>query len=86
MLLELRKSSYSTSGENCVEAAPILTFRQSSYSTSGDNCVEVADLPTGAALRDSKNPGPGFLPVGAAGVGRLHTGGRGRLTPGRLTP
>ncbi|GAA1114584.1 DUF397 domain-containing protein [Nocardiopsis metallicus] len=88
MLLEFRKSSYSTSGENCVEIAPILNFRKSSYSTGGDNCVEVAqvapsfrkssyssggencvevaDLPTGAAIRDSKYPHLGFLPVGAS--------------------
>ncbi len=66
MLLEFRKSSYSFSGENCVEIAPILNFRKSSYSTSGENCVEVADLPTGAAIRDSKYPELGFLPVGAS--------------------
>ncbi len=37
-----RKSSYSgSSGDNCVEVAPI--WHKSSYSgTSGDNCVEVA--------------------------------------------
>ncbi|MFV2197528.1 DUF397 domain-containing protein [Nocardiopsis sp. LOL_012] len=44
----------------------LLRFHKSSYSTSQDNCVEVADLPTGAALRDSKNPALGFLPVGVA--------------------
>lgn len=88
MLLEFRKSSYSTGHENCVEVAPILTFhkssysghgdncvevaqvapsfRKSSYSSSHENCVEVADLPTGAAIRDSKNPDHGFLPVGAS--------------------
>ncbi|WDZ93712.1 DUF397 domain-containing protein [Nocardiopsis sp. HUAS JQ3] len=66
MLLEFRKSSYSTSGDNCVEVAQVTpAFRKSSYSTSGDNCVEVAELPTGAAIRDSKNPELGFLPVGA---------------------
>jgi hypothetical protein len=65
MLLEFRKSSYSTSHENCVEVAPILTFRKSSYSSSQENCVEVADLPTGAAIRDSKNPDHGFLALGA---------------------
>lgn len=66
MLLEFRKSTYSGHQENCVEVAPILTFRKSSHSTSQDNCVEVADLPTGAAIRDSKNPDHGFLPIGAA--------------------
>jgi len=48
MMLEFRKSSYPSSGDNCVEVAPILTFRKSSYSTGGENCVEVADLPTTA--------------------------------------
>ncbi|WP_017595572.1 DUF397 domain-containing protein [Nocardiopsis potens] len=38
-----------------------LTFRKSSYSGSGNNCVEVADLPSGAAVRDSQNPGAGHL-------------------------
>lgn len=66
MLLEFRKSTYSGHQENCVEVAPILTFRKSSYSSGGDNCVEVAELPTGAAIRDSKNPDHGFLPIGAA--------------------
>ena len=87
MLLEFRKSSHSSGGDNCVEIAPILnfqkssyssgrencvevaqvdpSFRKSSYSTGGENCVEVADLPTGAAIRDSKYPELGFLPVGA---------------------
>src|SRR5699024_1839142 len=45
MMLEFRKSSYSSSGDNCVEVAPILTFRKSSYSTGGENCVEVAQVP-----------------------------------------
>lgn len=44
----------------------LLEFRKSSYSSSHDNCVEVADLPTGAAVRDSKHPEAGFLPVGAS--------------------
>lgn len=66
MLLEFRKSSYSTGGENCVEVAQVTpAFRKSSYSSGGDNCVEVAELPTGAAIRDSKHPELGFLPVGA---------------------
>ncbi|WP_026116976.1 DUF397 domain-containing protein [Nocardiopsis valliformis] len=67
MLLEFRKSSYSTSHDNCVEVAQVApAFRKSSYSGHGENCVEVADLPTGAAIRDSKNPDHGFLPVGAS--------------------
>lgn len=41
-------------------------FRKSSYSSSHENCVEVADLPTGAAIRDSKNPEDGFLSLGAS--------------------
>ncbi|HEY3610396.1 MAG TPA: DUF397 domain-containing protein [Pseudonocardiaceae bacterium] len=41
-----RKSSYSSSQENCVE------LRKSSYSSGGENCVEVGP----GAVRDSKNP------------------------------
>jgi hypothetical protein len=44
----------------------LLEFRKSSYSGHGENRVEVADLPTGAAIRDSKNPGHGFLSLGAS--------------------
>lgn len=33
-----------------------LVFRKSSYSGQGPDCVEVADLPSGAAVRDSKHP------------------------------
>ncbi len=38
-----------------------LVFRASSYSGTSGNCVEVADLPTGAAVRDSKAPEAGHL-------------------------
>lgn len=57
------KSSYSSDRVNCVEVAH---FRKSSYSGHAQNCIEVADLPSGAALRDSKYPGLGHLafPVG----------------------
>ncbi|HCU91368.1 MAG TPA: DUF397 domain-containing protein [Actinobacteria bacterium] len=40
-------------------------WRKSSYSGSGNNCVEVAQLPGGAAVRDSKNPGGGHLAFSA---------------------
>ncbi|GAA3761769.1 hypothetical protein HDA32_005749 [Spinactinospora alkalitolerans] len=56
--LHFRKSSYSNP-QNCVEVA--LTFRKSSYSAGANECVEVADLPTGAAMRDSKRPDAGHL-------------------------
>lgn len=66
MLLNFHKSSYSSSGDNCVQVAHATpSFRTSTYSTGGDNCVEVADLPTGAAVRDSKHPELGFLPFAA---------------------
>ncbi|MFE1169921.1 DUF397 domain-containing protein [Nocardiopsis sp. NPDC058789] len=66
-ILTFRKSSYSSGGDNCVEVAQVApAFRKSSHSSSQENCVEVADLPTGAAIRDSKNPDHGFLPIGAA--------------------
>ncbi|MEU3020739.1 DUF397 domain-containing protein [Nocardiopsis sp. NPDC007018] len=61
--LGFRKSSYSGTGEDCVEVAHIpSTFHKSSYSGAGQNCVEVAELPCGAALRDSKHPDAGHLP------------------------
>jgi hypothetical protein len=47
-----RKSTYSTSGQNCVE----VVWRKSSYSTSGQECVEVAHGERSVGLRDSKNP------------------------------
>ncbi|MDS1272576.1 DUF397 domain-containing protein [Lipingzhangella sp. LS1_29] len=65
MYLYFHKSSYSSSQENCVEVAPVLSFRKSSYSDSHDNCVEVAGLPTGVALRDSKHPEAGHVAVPA---------------------
>jgi hypothetical protein len=42
---------------------PELHWRKSSYSGENGACIEIADLPDGgAAMRDSKNPGP-VLPV-----------------------
>lgn len=43
-----------------------LAFRKSSYSGQDANCVEVADLPSAAAIRDSKHPDAGHLPFPAA--------------------
>ncbi|CAL9612826.1 hypothetical protein SUDANB121_05687 [Nocardiopsis dassonvillei] len=43
-----------------------LEFRKSSYSAQDQECVEVADLPAGAAVRDSKNPGDGHFPFPAS--------------------
>lgn len=57
-----RKSSYSSNGGDCVEAATM--WRKSSYSSSnGGDCVEVApDSGRLVAVRDSKNPyGPKLL-------------------------
>lgn len=57
-----RKSSYSgNTGGQCVEVA---TWRKSTHSgNTGGGCVEVAaDVPSGIAVRDSKNPsGPALL-------------------------
>ncbi|WP_055531939.1 DUF397 domain-containing protein [Streptomyces graminilatus] len=37
-------------------------WRKSSFSGSTNECVEIADLPgRGRAVRDSKNPGGGFV-------------------------
>jgi hypothetical protein len=43
-----------------------LVFRKSSYSGQDQDCVEIADLPSGAAVRDSKNPTNGHVPFPAA--------------------
>ncbi|TDQ54300.1 DUF397 domain-containing protein [Actinorugispora endophytica] len=40
-------------------------WRKSSYSGDGPTCVEVGGLEQGRAVRDSKNPGLGFLAFGA---------------------
>ncbi|WP_435105231.1 DUF397 domain-containing protein [Nocardiopsis synnemataformans] len=66
-VLSFKKSSYSGTGEDCVEVAHIpSSFRKSSYSAQDQDCVEVADLPCGAAVRDSKHPTAGHLPFPAA--------------------
>jgi hypothetical protein len=54
-----RKSSYSGTQGNCVEAAVLSSARwhKSSYSDTQGNCVEVAGgLPGAVAVRDSKDP------------------------------
>lgn len=56
--LTFRKSSYSTTTQECVEVA---CFHKSSYSANEAACVEVADLPSGAAVRDTRNRGLGAL-------------------------
>jgi hypothetical protein len=33
-----------------------LRWRKSSYSGDSANCIEVAEIPSGRAVRDSKNP------------------------------
>ncbi|TQN33190.1 uncharacterized protein DUF397 [Haloactinospora alba] len=38
-----------------------LYFRKSSYSATAKECVEIADLPSGVAIRDSKQPESGHL-------------------------
>ncbi|WP_190822140.1 DUF397 domain-containing protein [Saccharopolyspora pogona] len=61
-----RKSSYSTSGGNCVEVATIPSgaWRKSSRSDDQGACVEVA-FPGGAvATRDSKDSEGGILVFG----------------------
>ncbi|WP_159942914.1 MULTISPECIES: DUF397 domain-containing protein [unclassified Nocardiopsis] len=69
-VLSFKKSSYSGTGEDCVEVAQFpARFRKSSYSGRGQNCIEVARLLTssdnGAAIRDSKHPDAGHLPFPA---------------------
>ncbi|MBB6170762.1 hypothetical protein HNR23_000822 [Nocardiopsis mwathae] len=74
--LKFRKSSYSGASQDCVEVAhfrksthsgvnggcvEVAHFRKSTHSGASQNCIEVADLPTGAALRDSKHPERGHI-------------------------
>ena len=40
-------------------------WRKSSYSNAGNACVEVSQAGAGYAVRDSKNPGAGYLTFGA---------------------
>ncbi|HEU5469033.1 MAG TPA: DUF397 domain-containing protein [Actinophytocola sp.] len=47
-----RKSSYSGSGEACVEVG----WRTSSFSGGNGACVEVSSAPAALLVRDSKNP------------------------------
>jgi len=42
-----------------------LQFFKSSYSSDRVECVEVAELPSGAAIHDSKHPDAGHLPFPA---------------------
>ena len=41
-------------------------WRKSSFSNSQAACVEVADLPSGAAVRDSKDPAGAMLTLPSA--------------------
>ncbi|MEU3598691.1 DUF397 domain-containing protein [Streptomyces sp. NPDC006798] len=73
------KSSYSKSGGhgNCVEVA--MDWHKSSYSGgSGDDCVEVATCPATIHVRDSKNPGGGWLDLSARAWGGFLTYATGR--------
>lgn len=57
--IEWRKSTYSGSQGNCIQAAPLgpASWRKSSHSGNDGNCVELADQLAGVAVRDSKDPG-----------------------------
>jgi Domain of unknown function (DUF397) len=57
-----RKSSYSGSGNNCVEVAA--AWRKSSRSSGNGACVEVAAARPVVAVRDSKDPGGPRLAFG----------------------
>jgi hypothetical protein len=50
-MMTWRKSSFSGVNGNCVEVA----WRTSSFSSNGSACVEVAPVPSGVAVRDTKN-------------------------------
>jgi hypothetical protein len=48
-----RKSSFSGTGQNCVEVG----WRKSSFSSGGGQCVEVAAQQLAVGIRDSKKQG-----------------------------
>ena len=48
-----RKSSYSFSNGNCLEAAP--AWRKASFSATGSNCAEVGTGAAGILVRDTKD-------------------------------
>jgi Domain of unknown function (DUF397) len=51
-----------------------LRWRKSSRSNAqGNECVEIALVATSAAIRDSKNPGGGFLMISAPAWERLRS-------------
>ncbi|MBO1337423.1 DUF397 domain-containing protein [Streptomyces sp. VRA16 Mangrove soil] len=56
------------------------TWRKSSYSgSSGGECLEVAETPTAhIAIRDSKDPGRGYLRVGPVAFTLFVEAARGR--------
>jgi hypothetical protein len=41
-------------------------WRKSSYSNAGNQCVEVAQIGAAVAVRDSKNPGAGYVTLSEA--------------------
>jgi len=65
-----------------MRASNDLGFFKSSYSSDRVNCVEVAELPSGAAIRDSKHPDAGHLPFPAT----EWTGFLSVASPGRTVP
>ncbi len=54
-----RKSTYSNSGESCVEVATATTWHKSTHSNSSESCVEVAAADLTVGVRDSKQHGHG---------------------------
>lgn len=57
-----------------------LSWKKSSRSSGTGQCVEVALLPSGIAVRDSKNPGGGVLAVtGPAWSDFIHAARSGRF-------
>lgn len=64
-----RKSSYSGTQTNCVEAA----WHKSTYSGTQGSCVEAAHLSTSVGVRDTKDRDGGTLSLPAAAWRALGT-------------
>ncbi|WP_019629836.1 DUF397 domain-containing protein [Actinomadura atramentaria] len=69
-----RKSTRSNTRQECVEVATAHpTWRKSTRSNANRECVEVADTSPTIAVRDSKSPRTGHLPLTRSSFAALLT-------------